>query len=255
MLKLKAQEIKDDDERAAKLAQIAVTEELTLKLTKEMVDSGNKRLKTAVEIARQKDIVADNILKGKLESIEAARVEAERTANAKELAQATGLAADEAARLNRNMSAGTSGGSSSSTSSFNLGGVSSTTTYTAQTSQPIDPDVYQDVISRGPYKTPGLLVEALDDAQEIKNLQTAKMAQLSTPQSNSFASPSSYTSGSSSAKVSDTGSVNVTTGPVMQIDDKLYVTMEDLEKALTQVASSQAKSTRSYGARRYGGIS
>lgn len=253
MLKLKAQEIKDDDERAAKLAQIAVTEELTLRLTKEMVDSGNKRLKTAVEIARQKDIVADNILRGKLESIEATRVEAERTANAKQLAQATSLAADEAARLNRNMSAGTSGGSSSSTSS--LGGVSSTTTYTAQTSQPIDPDVYQDVISRGPYKTPGLLVEALDDAQEIKNLQTAKLAQLSTPQPGAYASPGSYMSNYSPTQVSDTGSVNVTTGPVMQIDDKLYVTMEDLENALTQVASSQAKSTRSYGARRYGGIS
>ena len=255
--KIEAQGIKDANERAAAFAEINRQQALINEQSAEIEKLAKDTLDTAIKQADIQRQIAKNKYEELKATIQSEELERRRSKTLSEIeAKSASIAQNtRAAAEASNQISSTSGGSSSSTSSFNLGGVSSTTTYTAQTSQPIDPDVYQDVISRGPYKTPGLLVEALDDAQEIKNLQTAKMAKLSTPQPGAYASPGSYMSKYSPTQVSDTGSVNVTTGPVMQIDDKLYVTMEDLENALTQVASSQAKSTRSYGARRYGGIS
>ena len=250
MVKLKAQEIEDDEQRAAKIREINATERQTLALAKEMVSSGNKRLETAREIARQKDIVADNILRGKLESIEAERVEARRAANAEQFARATGKAADEAARLNSNTSRG--GGGSGG------GGLGSKTTQTMSTSLPIDPDVRKAVIERaGPfgYRSVAELIGKLEEAQKLKNARTAKTAQMSRPSSSSFASSSSYAPRSSSGSSSGTTSVNISTGPVLEFDGKRYMTMDDFEKTVTKLASTQAKMARSFGARRYGGIS
>jgi len=247
MVQLKAQEIKDDEQRAAKIREIAATEQQVLALTKEMVSAGNKRLETAIKIARQKDIVADNILKGKLQSIEAERVEARRAARAAQLAKATGEAADEAARLNRNMSKGS-------------GGLGKKTTQTVSTSIPIDPDVQQSVIDRaGPFGFRGRgavseMIRQLEMAQKAKNARTAKEAQMSQPSSSSFASSSSYGARSSSSSGSGTATVNVKTGPVMQVENKRYVSMEDFESGLREVARSTAQTSRSYGSRRYSGI-
>ena len=246
MVQLKAQEIKDDAQRAAKLREVAATEQQVLALTKEMVSAGNKRLETAIKIARQKDIVADNILKGKLESIEAERVEARRATNAARLAKATGQAADEAARLNRNMSKGSSGGGASS--------------QTVSTSMPIDPDVEKAVMERaGPfgYRNIFELVEKLEEAQKIKNARTARTAQMSSPGSSSFASSGSYTprAFSGGGGGTATANVNIKTGPVLEFDGKRYMTMEDFERGVSELASAQAQRSRSFGARRYGGIS
>lgn len=244
MVQLKAQEIKDDEQRAAKIREIAATEQQVLALTKEMVSAGNKRLETAIKIARQKDIVADNILKGKLQSIEAERVEARRAARAAQLAKATGEAADEAARLNRNMSKGS-------------GGLGSKTTQTMSTSLPIDPDVQKAVEERaGPfgYRNVSELINKLEEAQKIKNARTAREAKMSQPSSSSFASSSAYGAKSSSGSRSGTATVNVKTGPVMQVENKRYVSMEDFESGLREVARSTAQTSRSYGSRRYSGI-
>ena len=137
MVKLKAQEIKDDEQRAAKIREINATEQQTLALTKEMISSGEKQLKNAIEIARQKDIVADNILRGKLENIETERVEGRRAALIAQIAKQTGKAADEASRLNSNMSSGGGGGGASGR--------------TASTSLPIDPDVEARVKASKPF--------------------------------------------------------------------------------------------------------
>lgn len=245
MVRLKAEEIENDERRAAKLREIAATEQLTLSLTREMIAGGNKRLANAREIARQNNIVADNILKGKLQSIEAERVEARRAINAKELAKATGQAADEAARLNSNMSKGSSGGGASS--------------QTVSTRNKIDPDVYKGVMDRAPafgYRNVYELVEELDKAQERKNAraETEQFRQNLMPGASSFASPSSYAPRSASGGGGGTATVNVKTGPVMQVENKRYVSMEDFESGLRQVARSTAQTSRSYGSRRYGGI-
>jgi DNA repair exonuclease SbcCD ATPase subunit len=250
MVRLKAEEIENDERRAAKLREIAATEQLTLSLTREMIAGGNKRLANAREIARQNNIVADNILKGKLQSIEAERVEARRAINAKELAKATGQAADEAARLNSNMSKGGSGG----------GGLGSKTTQTVSTRNKIDPDVYKGVMDRAPafgYRNVYKLVEELDKAQERKNAraETEQFRQNLMPSASSFASSSSYAPRASSGGGGGTASVNIKTGPVLEFDGKRYMTMDDFERGVAKLASAQAQRARSFGARRYGGIS
>ena len=249
MVKLKAQEIEDDDRRAAKLREIAATERDTAALTEEMIAGGRKRLENAREIAKQNNIIADNILEGKLQSIEAERVEARRAVNARELAKATSQAANEAARLNSNMS---------------RGGLGSKTTQTVSTSLPIDPDVRKSVIEEaGPfgYRSVQELVGRLEEAQKRKNARMArsarrmaKSARMSQPSSSSFASSSSYASRSSFSGGGGTATVSVKTGPVMQVENKRYVSMEDFESGLREVARSTAQTSRSYGSRRYGGI-
>ena len=82
----------------------------------------------------------------------------------------------------------------------------------------------------------------------------AKSARMSQPSSSSFASSSSYASRSSSGGGGGTATVNVKTGPVMQVENKRYVSMEDFESGLREVARSTAQTSRSYGSRRYGGI-
>lgn len=235
-LQLQAQGIENEAAKAEMLSRVAVTEQQITRLTREMVQSGQQRLNNAIEIARQKDIVADNILRGKLESIEAERVEARRTINARSLAVATGQAANEAARLNSNMSKGISG----------VGGLGSKKTYTASTSIAIDPDVRQSVMERAPafgYRSPYELIEALEKAQKIKN------ARMTRPRY------SSYDSKRSSSGRGGSTSVNVKTGPVMQFDNQRYVTMEDFETSMRDLASAMTRSGRSYGSRRYTGIS
>jgi hypothetical protein len=244
MLRLKAEEIQDDARRAAKLREIAASEALSNKLTQAMVSSADKQLKLSVQIAKQKGIIANNILKGKLESIEAGRVEARRAVNARELAKATGQAANEAARFNSSMSKG--GGRPGTTS-----------THTISTALPIDPDVRKSVIEKaGPfgYRSVQELVGRLEEAQKLKNARMAKSARMSQPSSSSFASSSSYASRSSSGGGGGTATVNVKTGPVMQVENKRYVSMEDFESGLRQVARSTSQSSRYPGNRRYSGI-
>ena len=237
--KIKAQGEKDDNVRLQQLKAINSIEAQNNKLIEVMVKESNKQVGIAREIANEQRKIADNILKGKLESIEAERVEARRAANAKELAKATGQAADEAARLARNSSSGTG----------------RTTTPGASTSMKIDPDVYKSVIDNAPafgYKNTYELAAALDKAQQVKNAQTAKAAQMSQPSATSY-SPT-YNTGTALAATPLTSTVNVSTGPVMQFDDRRYVSMEDFESGLRLASSINVAYGRSYAGRRYGGI-
>jgi hypothetical protein len=239
--RIKAQGEKDDNVRLAQLREINAIARQNQELTSVMLSEGRKQVNIAAQIAGEQKKVADNILKGKLESIEAERVEARRAINAKELAKATGQAADEAARLNSSMSSG--GGAS--------GG-------TVSTSLPIDPDVRKAVMDRaGPfgYRSVYELIEKLEEAQKIKNARTTRTAQMSQPSSSSFASSSSYAPRSSSGSSSGTTSVNISTGPVLEFDGKRYMTMDDFERGVAELAGAQAQRARSYGSRRYGGIS
>lgn len=51
------------------------------------------------------------------------------------------------------------------------------------------------------------------------------------------------------------GPINITTGPVMQQDGKNYVTTEQFEQGMRDMASAITRNGRSYGARRFAGIS
>lgn len=232
--RIKAQGEEDDAVRQAQLRQINVIAKQSRRLTGAMLSEGRKQVEIAAQIAVEQGKVADNILRGRLESIEAERVEARRAVNAKEFAKATGEAADEAARLNRSRGR------------------------TASTSMPIDPDVEARVKASKPFgfRNTSELVEALEAAQRSKNARTARTPQMSSPSSSSFAS-SSYLVGrplSASRGRGGTATVNVNTGPVMQVENKRYVSMEDFESGLRQVARSTAQTSRSYGSRRYSGI-
>ena len=226
------------------LREINQIEKQNAQLVGVMVEEGVKRVRIAKEIAQEQTKIAENIFRGKVESIEAERVEARRAVNAKELAKATGQAADEAARLSRNSSrgSGSSGGRVAESSTTKL---------------KIDPDVYEQVVGDGRTKKFSNifeLTEALDTAQGAKNARMERMEKMSASAS-SYASPSRYGAGSGARSGGGgTGSVNVTTGPVMEFDGNRYVSMSDFEKSLAQVASAQATSARSYGGRKYGGV-
>ena len=51
------------------------------------------------------------------------------------------------------------------------------------------------------------------------------------------------------------GPVNITTGPIMQQGGTNFVTVEQFEAGVRDVASAIARNNRSYGARRYLGVS
>lgn len=242
--KIKAKGEEDEAVRTQMLREINQIEKQNAQLVGVMVEEGVKRVRIAKEIAQEQTKIAENIFRGKVESIEAERVEARRAVNAKELAKATGQAADEAARLSRNSSrgSGSSGGRVAESSTTKL---------------KIDPDVYEQVVGDGRTKKFSNifeLTEALDTAQGAKNARMERMEKMSASAS-SYASPSRYGAGSGARSGGGgTGSVNVTTGPVMEFDGNRYVSMSDFEKSLAQVASAQATSARSYGGRKYGGV-
>lgn len=127
---------------------------------------------------------------------------------------------------------------------------------TSSTSLRIDQDVYDRVVGGANQKVGGgfrdifQLTEALDAAQAAKNARTKRM------QASSYASPSRYSGGTvARSGGGGTGSVNVTTGPVMEFDGRKYVSMADFEKGLATVARAQATASRSYGGRNYAGVS
>lgn len=246
MLRLKAEEIQDDARRAAKLREIAASEAQSNKLTKAMVSSADKQLKLSVQIAKQKGIIANNILKGKLESIEAERVEKRRAVNAARLARETERTAIASGSSGSSGGAGGAGGG--------IFGRGKRKGSTATTSLRIDPDVSESVQRPGrTFRSIFELVEALDDAQRAKNRRLAREEQRrSQLSSSSF----NYMSMGSSGGLNNNEAVrvNVTTGPVIEFEGKHYVRMDEFKEGLREVARSTSQSSRYPGSRRYAGI-
>lgn len=261
--KVKARGEKDEEVRKQMLEEINQIEKQNAKFVDVMVEEGVKRVKIAKEIAKEQIKIANNIFKGKVEAIEAERVEARRAVTAKELAAATGQAADEAGRFSSNMSRGIGSGPRKGE--------------TSSTKLKIDPDVYDRVVGEANQKVGGgfrdifQLTEALDAAQMLKNTQARQRAEaakreeerqaafsymnsLNTPSSSSYRTAQVATvpvrNATTKAPV-----VNVNTGPVMEFDGSKYVSVADFEKGLASVARSQATTSRSYGGRNYAGVS
>jgi len=244
MLRLKAEEIQDDARRAAKLREIAASEALSNKLTQAMVSSADKQLRLSVQIAKQKGIIANNILRGKLESIEAERVEKRRAATAAQLAKQT----ERASKAN-----GSSGGAGGGGGGL-LGRGKRTSTVT--TRLPIDRDVSEQVKrSRGSRGFSSIyeLVAALDDAQEAKNKRLAREEQR---RSQLSASSFNYSSMAPLGGFNNNEAVrvNVNTGPVIEFEGKHYVRMDEFKEGLREVARISSQSSRYPGNRRLLGI-
>ena len=245
-LKLQAKAIEDDAVRAAALDEINRQQSLVNEQVAEIERVSNDNLKTVIEQADIQREIAKNKYDELKATIRSEELERRRSkalseieAKSARIAQNTRAAAEASNRI-------------SSTNGVQLG---RTTTQTVSTSMKIDPDVYQSVIDNAPafgYKNTYELTAALDKAQQVKNAQTAKAAQMSQPSATSY-SPT-YNTGTALAATPLTSTVNVSTGPVMQVDNKRYVSMEDFESGLRQVSSANAAYGRSYAGRRYGGI-
>lgn len=258
MARLKALEEEDDKRRAARLKEVNSAGALANELAGEMAKAADVQLQTAIKIGNEQEKIARNVLKGKLESIEAERVEARRAVQMKAIAAAAGKAADETSRMNGSGGSGGGGGGI-------LGrGVR---TQSATTRLKIDSDVKASVERNAPglgYRNVFELVEALDRAQESKNRRLAaqkRNAQLQ-QQQNAMFRPLTPSAGAYSARqvvarpvqARQIQPVNVTTGPVMQFDNEKYVSMQDFESVINELSRSQASSSRSYAGRTYGGV-
>ena len=265
MLRLKAMEESDEKRRAARLKEVNAAQKQANGLAKEMIKAADSQLKTAISIGKEHEKIANNILKGKLESIEAERVEARRAANMKQLASATGQAASEAARLNKNMSQGSGGGAESAEGMLPSG---SPRGRTASTSMKIDKDVREAVLfglRNTRISRPSQITSALDRAQLAKNKRQEQLARLANirKQEESSWEPIDPNKPFGAKRLvpqmtgsnqSQSQTVNITTGPVMQFDDDKYVKMDDFESAINDLSRSQAASSRSYAGRKYGGV-
>ena len=244
LLRLQAEEIRDTQKKLERLAEINQQSKISAEIAKQMTISADKSLASAKEIAKFQKLSAQHLLDGKLESIEAERVDARRAVHAASIAKSAKAAAS---ATSSGSSAGSSLGErvSNSIRSATTLGPAGRSTGTVSTSGPIDPEVYNKVMSMRPsggYAHPGQLMEALDKEQaafDTNNLIRARRAS---------AIPG-YAEGGY------TGSINIQTGPVMQQDNETYLTMGQFEEGMRELTESLSRGGRSYGSRQFQGVS
>ena len=251
-LRLQAAAIKDANARAAAFAEVNRQQALVNQQTAELGRLARNNLKTAIEQAALQGKIAKNKYEELKATIQSEELERRRSKVLSEIEA-------KSARIAQNTKE-TAEASNQISSTAGGGGLGSKTTQTVSTRNKIDPDVYKGVMDRAPafgYRNVYKLVEELDKAQERKNAraETEQFRQNLMPGASSFASPSSYAPRASSGGGGGTASVNIKTGPVLEFDGKRYMTMDDFERGVAKLASAQAQRARSFGARRYGGIS
>ena len=260
LLRLQAEEIQDTQKKLERLVEINQQSKISAEIAKQMTISADKSLSSAKEIAKFQKLSAQHLLDGKLESIEAERVDARRAVHAASIAKSAKTAAT---ATSSGSSVGSSFGSSVGSSFGSSAGLSlgesvsnsirsSTTlgpagrsTGTVSTAGPIDPEVYDKVMSMRPsggYKHPGLMMEALDKEQAAFD-------------TNYLRGPRGAGATSSSAEGGYTGPINIKTGPVMQQDNETYLTMGQFEEGMRDLSESIARGGRSYGSRQFQGVS
>ena len=275
LLWLQAEEIEDTQKKIESLARINQQAKISVEIAKQMTISADKSLASAKEIAKFQQLSAQHLLDGKLESIEAERVDARRAVHAAAIARDSKAAAS-----------ATSSGSSSGSSS--VGSVSDAvnkattlgpagrTTQTMSTAGPIDPEVYKKVIDRAPvggFRNPADLVTALDKAMgyygnggHVSGAQIAMIGEKGpeyvVPEKKAAAFATNYLMGARGAGAIPryaeggyTGSINIQTGPVMQQDNQTYLTIGQFEEGMRELTESLARGGRSYGSRQFQGIS
>jgi len=266
MLNLQAQEIEDTKKRAEALARINAERKVALDISKQMIISADATLGVTKEIAKFQQISANNLLKGKLESIESERLEARRAVHSAAIAR------------NHQQAAAAVRQKSEFEKKFALG---AKTTHTVTTQGPIDPEVKKRVIGRGGFRSVEALVAALDKEQRRVNsnkrptalakgghVTGAQLALIGeqgpeyvVPEKKAAAFATNYLMGARGAaaipRFADggyTGPINIQTGPVMQQEGRNFVSVDQFEKGLLDLASAMSSSSRSFGGRSYMGV-
>ena len=260
LLRLQAEEIKDTQKKLESLARINQQAKISEEIAIQMQISANKNLASAKEIAKFQQISAQHLLDGKLESIEAERVDARRAVHAASIAKSAKAA-----------SSATSSGSSSGSSSSLFGTV---TTSRMSTAGPIDPKVYRSVIARAPaFSTPADIIDRLNkamgyygDGGHVSGAQLAMIGEKGpeyvVPEKKAAAFATNYLMGARGASAIPayaeggyTGSINIQTGPVMQQDNQMYLTIGQFEEGMRELTESLSRGGRSYGSRQFQGVS
>jgi hypothetical protein len=246
-LRLEAQGIKDLDLRKAAMNRILAQEQATLNIAREMIAAADQQLATTRQIAENQKIAAGYALQGKIEAIETSAAEQKRAAFLERAAAAQKQVATSAAAANAASGAAGPGGAGA------IGGAGggSRTTGTVTTSMPIDPEVEERVQSRSGrfgFRSVEEMVGALEDEQRKVNRMEAAMARYS---------PSTGANGGDASGISPV--VNVTTGPVMNMDGQNYVNQNDFVAGLQSASTRGAEMamqmiTSSGGARRRLGV-
>ena len=270
-LRLEAQSIKDLGLRESALKRIYAQEQSTLDIAREMISAADEQLATTRRIAENQKLAAGYALQGKIEAIEATAAEQKRAAfiekaaaAARDLAIST-AAAEASASMSTSTATATPKKTGKTTvvredEGYKKGKLGATRTSTITTSMPIDPDIKERVQSRGNFKSVEEMVGALEKAQRARNRQNAVQERRSASSSTTASAMKRYSpSGGSQGSSSVNPTVNVTTGPVMNMDGQNYVSQDDfvagLQSASTQGAEMALKMiTSSGGARRDLGV-
>lgn len=230
--------------------------EESLRLVQEEVAFSSSLLLTSRKIAKEQAQQAQYALKSK-------NLAAELAYQQNLVAKNTGNAADEAARYAQNMQKG-----ANASATGKLGEV---TTKTITTAGPIDPDIMAKVQSKaGGWRSPEAMVSEMNKLQNERNKRNANLARIQkieearaqAARNNPTPSASTYLNGAYRSGIdsryaggSTAGTINIQTGPVMQQNGQNYVSMADMEKALAEVSRARENASRSYGGRRYVGVS
>ena len=271
LLRLQAEEIQNTEKKLETLNRINQQAKTSAAIASQMLMTSNRSLNSAREIAKFQKLSAQHLLDGKLESIEAERVDARRATHAASIAKSVKAASS---ATSSGLSSGLSSGSSSSAgSSFRPG---STTTHTMSTAGPIDPEVYKKVLDRRPsggYRSVATLVDELNkgmgyygDGGHVSGAQLAMIGEKGPeyviPEKKAASFATNYLMGARGASAIPgyaeggyTGPINIQTGPVMQQDNQMYLTMSQFEEGMQELAESLARGGRSYGSRQFQGVS
>jgi hypothetical protein len=271
LLRLQAEEIEDTQKKLESLARINQQAKISAEIAKQMTISADKSLASAREIAKYQLQSAEYLRDGKLESIEAERVDARRAVHAAAIARDAKAAASAAS--SRSSSAGSVSDSVKKATTL---GPAGRTTQTMSTAGPISDEVKKQVLSRAPvggYRNPADLVEALNKGMgyygnggHVSGAQIAMIGEKGpeyvVPEKKAAAFATNYLMGARGAGAIPryaeggyTGSINIQTGPVMQQDNQTYLTMGQFEEGMRELTESLARGGRSYGSRQFQGIS
>jgi len=255
-LRIEAQGIKNANDRANAFDEINRQQALVNQQTAEITRLAKDNLNTAIQQADIQRQIAKNKYEELKATIRSEELERRRSqilsqleAKSAKIAQNTQAAAE----------------ASNQISSSKMLGQKDTVTY--RTSIPIDEDVRRRVEESAPpfgFRRVIDLINKLEEEQKRKNArlaaeeERAQRPQLSPGRAASLSS-SSFRSSAFTGQTpygSNNGdtTVNVNTGPVMEFNDKRYVSMDDFEAGLREVSRSTAKGSRNYGARRYAGV-
>ena len=250
-LRIEAQGIKNANDKANAFDEINRQQALVNQQTAEITRLAKDNLNTAIQQADIQRQIAKNKYEELKATIRSEELERRRSqilsqleAKSAKIAQNTKAAAE---------------------ASNQMLGQKDTVTY--RTSIPIDEDVRRRVEESAPpfgFRRVIDLINKLEEEQKRKNArlaaeeERAQRPQLSPGRAASLSS-SSFRSSAFTGQTpygSNNGdtTVNVNTGPVMEFNDKRYVSMDDFEAGLREVSRSTAKGSRNYGARRYAGV-